>query len=141
MPMNPRNTLRPTNSASANAPRVLFVDDDPDFGELLVWNLEHYCAIQSTLAVSALHALQVLNREEFDLVVSDLHMPGMNGVSFLLIAAERWPVMRRILFTSHTTADLVLENSDYIDEIMDKALGLEFVAEKICRHAKTKRIQ
>ena len=48
---------------------------------------------------SARHALELLDEEQFDLVVSDVVMPEMSGVEFLYELRERRPDLPVILMT------------------------------------------
>ena len=48
---------------------------------------------------SAKHALELLDREPFDLVVSDVVMPEMTGVEFLYELRERLPDLPVLLMT------------------------------------------
>jgi DNA-binding NtrC family response regulator len=126
-------------TAAADCPRVLFVDDNLDWTEVLTMHLKYYCEIQSVICANALSALQVLNVEKFDLIVSDFHMPGMDGGEFLMLASERWPRTRRILLSGHRSADMLHECEHFCDEVLDKLLAFDILCEKICKHAKTQR--
>lgn len=57
---------------------VLVVDDESSVRELLDGLLKH-CGYKTHLAASGEEALECLDRAHFDLVITDLHMPGMNG--------------------------------------------------------------
>jgi two-component system response regulator AtoC len=63
----------------AMKPRVLFVDDEKDMGEVAEMGLGQrgFTVVSST---SPEAALSLLEREDFDVVVTDLVMPGMNGL-------------------------------------------------------------
>ena len=59
-------------------PLVLVVDDAPDVVEMLAMLLRH-SGYQVVTAASAYAALNAAHDERFDVVVSDIGMPGMNG--------------------------------------------------------------
>jgi two-component system CheB/CheR fusion protein len=61
-----------------NRPRALVVDDAPDVTEMLALFLEH-AGYETVMAFSAPDALAVAREERFDVIVSDIGMPGMNG--------------------------------------------------------------
>jgi DNA-binding NtrC family response regulator len=88
---------------------------------------------------SALKAIRELERGVFDLVVSDLEMPGLKGSDLLRMVAERWPATRRLLLTGHTSGALLEASADYADEIVDKILAHEIITATICRLATTPR--
>lgn len=51
---------------------------------------------------SAAEALQVLETQPIDLVISDMRMPQMDGAEFLKQVAERWPETLRLLLTGYS---------------------------------------
>lgn len=59
--------------------RILVVDDDPVLGDLfrdVLGMQQHSCEVAKT----AVAALDLLAQEQFDLVISDLRMPGLSGM-------------------------------------------------------------
>ncbi|MDH5670139.1 MAG: response regulator, partial [Nitrospira sp.] len=83
--------------------RVLCVDDDANILEGYRRQLRKEFTLET--AVGPEEGLATLAaREPFAVVVSDLHMPGMNGIQFLAKVRERSPDTARILLTGN--ADL-----------------------------------
>ena len=62
--------------------RILAVDDEPHMRRLLEISLRQ-AGYQALSAANGREALKTLKTEQVDLVVSDLHMPGMNGLDLL----------------------------------------------------------
>jgi signal transduction histidine kinase/response regulator of citrate/malate metabolism len=62
--------------------RILVVDDDPLNGLLLTTILNKW-KIPHTLAGNAQEALTALESRNFDLILTDMHMPGMSGLELL----------------------------------------------------------
>jgi CheY-like chemotaxis protein len=58
--------------------RVLVVDDAPDVTEMIAIMMS-YAGYQVATAFSAPEAFDAARREQFDAVISDIGMPGMNG--------------------------------------------------------------
>ena len=58
--------------------RVLVVDDAPDVTEM-IGMLMRYAGYDVTTALSAPEAFDAARRDRFDVIVSDIGMPGMNG--------------------------------------------------------------
>lgn len=80
------------------ATRVLFVDDEPNILQSLRRALHgHTGKWQMRFVGKASEALEVLTREPFDVVVSDLQMPGMDGIQLLSTVQTRWPALLRII--------------------------------------------
>jgi signal transduction histidine kinase/CheY-like chemotaxis protein len=70
--------------------RVLIVDDHPTNRKILSASLAKWGARVQT-AESGEAALRLLERQSFDLMLLDTHMPGMNGFEVAEDIAERWP--------------------------------------------------
>lgn len=80
--------------------RVLVVDDEPDVADLAGDYLEHADASITTVTANGPEdGLATLDADRVDCVVSDFHMPEMDGLEFRRAARERAPVPF-ILFTS-----------------------------------------
>jgi DNA-binding NtrC family response regulator len=62
---------------------ILAVDDEKDMTRLLQRTLESEIDCRVSMAFSAKMALSILEQEAFDLVISDIRMPGMDGFELL----------------------------------------------------------
>ncbi|MFL6857490.1 MAG: response regulator [Allosphingosinicella sp.] len=97
--------------------RVLIVDDDPNVLEVAA-ALVAELGFEVTPAPSGDAALQRLEAEKFDLLVTDVAMPGMNGVEVARAARRIAPAMP-VLFASGY-ADLQTFGADLGKEILLK---------------------
>ena len=91
------------------APRVLVVDDDEMQRESLAAVLVAD-GIAVTQCERAADALELIRSQlPFDLVVSDIVMPGMGGLEFCTRAREMRPAMPVVLVTGHESViDMVI---------------------------------
>lgn len=81
------------SSASITVGRILVVDNDPGARDLIVSTLRadgHDVDASGT----GLEALRLLGRQWYDLVVSDLMMPELDGPSLYSAVTHRWPISR-----------------------------------------------
>jgi signal transduction histidine kinase/ligand-binding sensor domain-containing protein/DNA-binding response OmpR family regulator len=80
--------------------RVLVVDDNVTNRRILQIQLEQW-KLMPVLAESGAHALSILDQKtKFDLVLTDMHMPGMNGIQLAERIHEVHPKLPVILLSS-----------------------------------------
>ncbi|HEY3835276.1 MAG TPA: response regulator [Bryobacteraceae bacterium] len=91
-----------------NHKRILLVDDDAGILELLTASLRNAGQIET--ATSAEDALDCLERTAFDVVVTDLKMPGMGGLELLRRVGRIRPNARVIVMTADSGPDTVTES-------------------------------
>jgi DNA-binding NtrC family response regulator len=87
---------------------VLVVDDDVAVGTVLVGLLAQ-AGMRATHVTSGAAALEALAAGPADVVVTDLRMPGMDGMQLLAEVATRWPGRPVIVLTAHGTVPLAVE--------------------------------
>jgi len=81
--------------------RILFVDDEPRVLEQLQQMLESQKdQWEMAFAPSGKAALTLLDASPFDVVVSDIAMPGMDGAALMKAVCERHPAIVRIVFSA-----------------------------------------
>jgi putative two-component system response regulator len=95
--------------------RILVVDDEVFIADLLSrwFTREGY---QCAAASGGIEALELLDREEFHLVVSDITMPGMSGIDLLKTMKSRFPdtaVLMATAISDRETAILALKLGAY----------------------------
>jgi CheY-like chemotaxis protein len=77
-----RNSVTASGKRKSRLPgprlSVLVVDDVPDVTEMIALFLKH-AGYEVATADSAAVALQLTDEQAFDLIISDIGMPGMNG--------------------------------------------------------------
>ncbi|MBJ6136581.1 ATPase, T2SS/T4P/T4SS family [Marinobacter litoralis] len=87
--------------------RLLLVDDEPNVLSALkrVFKRENY---ELFFANSASEALNILEENPIELIMTDFMMPGMKGSELLRAVRERWPNTIRIMLTGHANTDAVM---------------------------------
>lgn len=109
---------------------ILIVDDERDFVEMLSLRLaDEGHRVRS--AFTGHEGLTALDQAECDVVILDIRMPGMDGITTLKAIKSRHPVVEVILLTGHGTIDTAVEGLksgafDYVQkpanfgELLDK---------------------
>ena len=60
-------------------------------------------------ASSADEALEKMAKESYKLLISDIIMPGMNGLEFLKLVKNQWPLTKVIMFTAYASTDTAVK--------------------------------
>ncbi len=108
--MNGTETARDEFRAMpANGPvksTILVVDDDPSVRHLIIESLRQAGDYIATGAADGMEALEALRSNLYDLVISDIQMPGMNGMDLLTRIREINPSISVIMITGYPTVGL-----------------------------------
>ena len=92
--------MQPDSKNSSALRRILVVDDDAGQRSLL----ESFLSGQNfdVVAVdSGRKALEVLDRQRMDLMISDVRMPGMSGLEMFRLARQKHPALPVLLVTAY----------------------------------------
>jgi DNA-binding NtrC family response regulator len=114
---------------------VLVVDDHADARRSMADVLQQ-AGYQVECLSSAVEATKVLVRESFDVVVTDLQMPGMSGLEFIKHLAECRHGAQVLMVTAHASIDSAVEAMrhgafDYIQKPFDAEQLEQLVARAI----------
>ncbi len=114
--------------------KILFVDDDP----LVLQGLRRALYRQHknwnmVFAEDADTAFAILNEEPADVIVSDLRMPGMDGMQFLERVAGLWPSAVRIILTGQTEREALLRSIGPAPQFLSKPCSAEKLEDVISR--------
>lgn len=117
--MNDTRVYQMPSSAAAGLPRpfILVVDDESRIAETLVMilNTRDYAAEATHDGASA---LEICRQRLPDLVVTDVVMPGMNGIELAIAIRRQFPGCRLLLFSGQAETLEILEDA--------KRLGYDF---------------
>ena len=105
--------------------RILLVEDESDLAELIKINLE-LDGYKVSVAVHGAVAIQRLKSESFDLVIMDIMMPSMDGITatqHIRLTNNDIPIM--ILSASNSSKDRIAGLKAGADDYMSKPFELE----------------
>jgi CheY-like chemotaxis protein len=83
-----------------NATRLLLVEDDDLLREVLAEQLDDE-GYEVLAAANGNAAIALLAAEVVDIIITDLFMPGMDGVAVIRVAQELWPRLPAVLLTGY----------------------------------------
>ncbi len=79
-----------------------------------------------------LEALEVLARESFDLLVTDIVMPGLDGIALALKVTKDYPAMRVLLMTGYAAERQRAHNLDaLIHQVLQKPFSLNDISKAV----------
>lgn len=103
-------------------PHVLLVEDVASYRQLVARRLEHLGASVAPVG-DITSAIGRLEHEEFDLIVSDVHLPNGTGLDLLAFAHRRFPEVPFVLM-SGVVDDRLRAEAVLADAVYDKDLLL-----------------
>jgi len=87
---------------------LLLVDDDKNFLRVLTYHIRDL-GFRATPAASGREALKLLKESKPDLVITDLRMPGMDGMELLAEILRIYPDLPVVVLTAHGSIDKAVE--------------------------------
>src|SRR5512142_3037361 len=91
-------------------PRAVLVIDDEATVCRSVDKILTRCGYRVQAVPSVAAALDLLNDgNHFDLALADLMMPGVSGMAFIRMAAERWPLLPIVVVTGYASVGTAVE--------------------------------
>ena len=88
---------------------VLIVDDNPVDRELASQLVVRHTALYTQFANNGLEAVERLEADAARAVLTDLHMPEMDGLSLVRTVRRRFPTIPVVLMTAHGSEDIAIE--------------------------------
>jgi two-component system sensor histidine kinase/response regulator len=91
-------------------PRILIVDDDPALLQALPEALTlRLAGLEIDTAGLGLAALERIRATDYEAIVCDIKMPGMDGLALLRAIRALWPDTPTLLITGHGDHDLAIQ--------------------------------
>ncbi|MGA2697314.1 MAG: response regulator, partial [Terriglobales bacterium] len=114
--------------------RILFVDDEVKILEGLkrmMWL--HRCEWEMAFAPGGRAALSMLESCAFDVVVSDMRMPEMDGAALLEIVREKYPNVLRFILSGYTELEAAYRAVPVAHQFLSKPCDADALRDGIQR--------
>jgi CheY-like chemotaxis protein len=118
-------------------PSLLVIDDEPDMRDMLSFDLtaEGY---EVVTVASGAAAVEAVSAREFDLAITDLRMPGMDGVETLASIKKLDPDIEVIIATAYSSVETAVEcMHSGAFSYLQKPYGLDELRELVKRGLET----
>ncbi len=88
--------------------KILVVDDDRDM-TLILKEILTDLGLDVTVANNAEDAIEHIETEEFYVVITDIHMPGMSGIDLLRFCRQFNNLIQVFIMTAHSNKQSIVE--------------------------------
>ncbi len=113
-------------------PSVLVAEDNPSVREFVVRSLAG-AGYQVTQVADGQQALDVLAREKFAILVTDIVMPNVDGIALALKAVRLFPDLRIVMISGYAQERMRAHN---LDALVHRVIAKPFSMEEICAAVK-----
>ncbi|MFN4897075.1 MAG: sigma-54-dependent transcriptional regulator [Pseudomonadota bacterium] len=125
---------QPTDSNKAVRARILVADDDPHMQQAIRACLARE-SFQLTIVSNGLAAIEQLENEQYDLIITDQQMPQMSGIELMTTLQKRGSEIPVVMITAYGTINQAVEAmqlgaADFITKPFS-AVDLERVVERV----------
>jgi DNA-binding NtrC family response regulator len=121
--------------------KILVVEDEQDIRDVLVETLGRW-GYETTAVENGKVGLERFRAEKFSLIVTDLRMPVMDGLTMLKTIKKEKPLMPIVVITGFPTVDSAVESLvEGADQYIVKPIHFEDLRVKIQKAFEKKKIQ
>ncbi len=115
--------------------RIIFVDDDENVGQAMKRMLRPMRQQwDMVFATSGEEALELMGQEDpFDIVISDMHMPGMHGSAFLAEVMDSYPETIRFALSGSPGGSSVVRTATIVHQFLVKPFDPHLLMQLILR--------
>ncbi|MBW1711850.1 MAG: HDOD domain-containing protein [Deltaproteobacteria bacterium] len=114
--------------------RILFVDDEP----MVIQGLQRMLRgmrgeWEMTFVQSGAEALDVLSKKPFDVIVTDMRMPGMDGADLLNRVMDQYPWIVRIVLSGQSDQKMILKSALPTHQFLSKPCDPDVLKTTVAR--------
>ena len=104
--------------------KILFVDDEPKICQLIkeLFKQEDY---QTDTSLSGIEALQMMKKYNYQMLITDLKMPGIDGLELIRRAKREQPEISTIMVTGYATIETAVQALKHgVDDYITKPFNI-----------------
>jgi DNA-binding NtrC family response regulator len=122
-------------------PRILLVDDEVVFANNL-FKLVSKRGYDAVVVYNGADAVNIVGEKEFDVIILDMKMPGMDGIATLKEIKKKVPSVEVVILTGHGSVESGIEGMQLgaFDFLM-KPVSIDDLQEKVSEAYRRKLIQ
>ncbi|MDD3370993.1 MAG: response regulator [Alphaproteobacteria bacterium] len=121
----------PTSEAEDAKKKVLVAEDNPSVREYFVRSLS-LAGYHVGEAIDGQEALDILSHERFDVLVTDIVMPNVDGVALAMKAGQLYPEMRIVMVSGYAQERLRAANLEsLVQKIVSKPVSHDELCEAV----------
>jgi DNA-binding NtrC family response regulator len=122
-------------------PRILLVDDEVAFANNLLKLLSKR-GYDAVVVYNGADAVNMVGEKEFDVIILDMKMPGMDGIATLKEIKKKVPLVEVVILTGHGSVESGIEGMQLgaFDFLM-KPVSIDDLQEKVSEAYRRKLIQ
>jgi CheY-like chemotaxis protein len=110
---------------------ILYVEDEVAIAEQMKKVFNRFCD-DVTVAYNGIEAIDELSKRSFDLVVTDIHMPRMNGVELSRYIVANIPSQKLIVLTAYNQPEEIAAIEELgIKNILNKPVSMASLIEGV----------
>jgi HD-like signal output (HDOD) protein len=115
---------------------ILFVDDEPLILRGFQRSIDEYCDNwEVDFALSGKEAMIKMSVNRYDAIVTDMHMPGMDGIQLLDVVSRISPGVIRFVLSGNTSDAQILKSTYLVHQMIPKPCEMEkiyTIVERAC---------
>ena len=103
--------------------KVLVVEDD----NLFLWSLDQFLkreGYEVSSAMTAERAFDMVQNQPFDVVISDFHLPGLNGKELIKKVRELYPIIKTVLISAYQREETGEDDESLLNAFLNKPIEL-----------------
>ncbi len=112
--------------------KVLVAEDNPAVREFIIRSLATV-GYKAVPVADGQQALDILGREKFDVLITDIVMPNVDGIALALKAVRLFPDLRIVMISGYAQERMRAHN---LDALVHRIIAKPFSLEEICAAVK-----